>query len=58
MVSILLADGKQNDKGETESNAKYNLLVCCAIEASVVFMYVLLYLLSSYPTAKGSTNRR
>lgn len=34
---VLLADNKMSENKETESNTDYHLLVCCAIEASVVY---------------------
>ena len=41
MFAILFADDEMFEKGEKEPSSEYHLLVCCAIEASVVFMYVL-----------------
>jgi len=42
MFSLLPTDDEIGDKRETEPSKEYHLLVCCAIEASVVFMYVVL----------------
>ena len=39
---FIFTDNKDTDKSEAKSSIDCHLLVCCAIEPSVVFMYVLI----------------